>query len=71
MQPGRDAPYWPVIAGRFSKCVPFALRKTVGSIARFNPTAFQAVSFQLYDNGGMAEYQHSVHATYDLKYHVI
>jgi len=41
--------------------------------SRFNPTAFEAVSFQLnfYENGGMAEYRHSAHATYDLKYHVI
>ena len=43
--------------------------------ARFNPTAFQAVSFQRpvprLDNEGMAEYRHSAHAVFDLKYHVI
>src|SRR5260370_5722001 len=25
----------------------------------------------IYENGGMAEYRHSAHATFDLKYHVI
>jgi putative transposase len=44
------------------------------SIARFNPTAFRrsALSRLIPARiGGMAEYRHSAHAVYDLKYHMI
>ena len=42
--------------------------------ARSNPTAFQAVSFEPpvpTTIERMAEYRHSAHAVFDLKYHMI
>ena len=43
------------------------------SIARFKPTAFQAVSFERFSTRmrGWREYRHSGHAVCDIKYHLV
>ena len=62
-----------------SSCIGFEVivrrRPSLAPAARFNPTAFQRSASSGPFLGprieGMAEYRHSAHAVFDLKYHLV